>query len=308
MLMDAQVPLATPGPARTFSQRWARWDACLTDAEAERVGRLNVGRPADPNLNLDAACLPCLPLEFADPMNGGQCTPCPAGSVPRGTQCQACPSGEAPRANNECTPCEANEIVVAGACVPCAFGQGADSTGQMCVDCDLDDTLDFGAGTSACSPHPTATLQSAMGDDCPDVFVVDIENFDPPSGEFGFVTVFPEGEPAEAACQTVVSRISGALPDGMGGFFPPSEISTPGFYFDTCPEPSEAPCSQDTEECLICDRNCLAAATVAASGMDLAALGNTMRITAQVSAGGAPIPGVIRLSESNGGFGLCRAR
>jgi hypothetical protein len=77
----------------TAQDRWDRWELCQK-YEIDYFGET----PPEANLNLSPSCTPCGSGEFADTNNGGACTSCPTGEVPRGDHCEKRLPGVSPGA------------------------------------------------------------------------------------------------------------------------------------------------------------------------------------------------------------------
>jgi hypothetical protein len=150
-----------------------------------------VGAPADEQLNVDASCNACAPLEFVN-LTDGTCNACPSGSVPvalggtastpapgTGARCEICPAGSVPTLANTCNPCAANEITVGGVCTACGVGLHPDVSATQCIACSIDEVVDWQPiGDAECNHTKTLSVapDSGEGDTCPDQHVVKFEN------------------------------------------------------------------------------------------------------------------------------------
>lgn len=161
--------------ATALADRPAHWRACaqgqvdyFDDPPPEKYG------------NLTPLCTPCPNLQFSDMSNGGRCTACPPGEVPRGDHCQVCPPGTEPGADNECVSCGPTQISVNGVCQPCRFAEGADRATNTCVDCNADAALDWRTVPNpVCLPSYAdllVPLEPAANDNCPDYTWVEVNN------------------------------------------------------------------------------------------------------------------------------------
>jgi hypothetical protein len=161
----------------TAQDRWARWKQCK-DYKIDYFGET----PPEPHLNLSPSCTPCAPGEFADTKNGGVCTACPTGEIPRGNACEKCLPGLVPGPNNECVARGVGQISVGNVCTACAFGQGADRATNTCVDCTPDASLDWNTlgdpGCQAVLAEVKAQPTPAANDICPDYTWIELKNLD----------------------------------------------------------------------------------------------------------------------------------
>lgn len=272
------------GGGSTPADRAVRFNLCTTDPDIS--GWLS-DVPAPPLPRVDATtCESCVPGSISV---GGVCEPCTGNDVQVGNACVTCPGGTlANPQHTECLACAADEIIMGGACAACPFGQGANADHTTCMACPVDDTLDYSLVTGdPCLVEDLAALTPSPADTCPELFVVDIVNLNPPTGELARVWLTPAMGVLGSVCPTSLARTSVGDPAGA---IPLSEnvLRENGVWF-------ELGCDGD----LLCDSMCTLSGQIIITPELMAILGGSLRVVASFQSPAGPEPASLGVSDSS---------